>query len=197
MKTGTAVADFLLAFIPLFVAVDVVGILPMYLGLTEGFDTKSTRRVIIQSVVTAFGVGTIFLFIGRTLLRTLGISIADFMIAGGVVLFLLSASDLLLAEKPRRHVAAEDIGAVPVGVPLIVGPAVLTTALLLVEEYGAILTCTALAANIALAGAVLWISPAISRALGKSGAKIISKLAALQLAAYAVMMVRRGIFALL
>jgi multiple antibiotic resistance protein len=138
-------------------------------------------------------VALIFLAVGELLLRLLGISIADFMIAGGVLLFAISLSDLLTLEKPHRQIDPEALGAVPIGVPLVVGPAVLTTTLLLLREYGYKPTIIGLVLNIGIAGVILWFSHGINQVLGKTGAKTVSKLASLLLAAIGVMMVRKGI----
>ena len=115
------------------------------------------------------------------------------MIAGGVLLFAISLSDLLTLEKPHRQIDPEALGAVPIGVPLVVGPAVLTTTLLLLREYGYKPTIIGLVLNIGIAGIVLWFSHEINQVLGKTGAKTVSKLASLLLAAIGVMMVRKGI----
>jgi multiple antibiotic resistance protein len=184
---------FLLCFIPLFVAVDAVGVLPMFLSLTEDFTRKQVHHVALQSIITAMAVAIAFVAIGELLLRLLGITVADFMIAGGALLFGISFSNLLSFEKQYRGIDAESLGAVPVGVPLIVGPAVLTTTLLIVHQQGVWLTTLALVINILIAGVVLWFSAAFLKVLGKNGAKTISKLAHLLLAAIGVMMVRKGI----
>jgi multiple antibiotic resistance protein len=184
---------FLLCFVPLFVAVDAIGLLPMFIGLTEDVDKKQVRRIVLQSVATAMVVSLAFVAIGELLLRLLGITVADFMIAGGSLLFGISFSDLLTFEKQHRRVDAESLGAVPVGVPLIVGPAVLTTTILLIHQQGAVITSSALIVNILLAGVVLWFSDGFLKVLGKVGAKTISKLANILLAAIGVMMVRKGI----
>lgn len=181
------------AFIPLFVAVDAIGILPMFLNLTEGLDKKRLRAVTIQSVLTALGAGVVFLLGGKAVLALLGITIADFMVAGGVLLFTLALRDLLTFEKHRAAIDPESIGPVPVGVPLIVGPAVLTTGIILMDQQGHIVTLAALCANVLIAGVVLWFSTLLLRVLGTTGAKVISKLASLLLAAFAVMMVRKGV----
>ena len=184
---------FWLCFVPLFVAVDAIGALPVFMSLTEDLDRSQIRRIILQSVVTAMVVVLIFLAIGKFILRLLGITVADFMIAGGVLLFVISLSDLLAVEKKQYRVDPESLGAVPLGVPLIVGPAVLTTIILLVSEYGIVATVSATIMNIFIAGLVFWLSEPINRVLGKVGAKTVSKLASLLLAAIAVMMVRKGI----
>jgi multiple antibiotic resistance protein len=184
---------FLLCFVPLFVAVDAIGVLPMFMGLTEDVDKKQVRRIVLQSVATAMAVSLAFVAIGELLLRLLGITVADFMIAGGSLLFGLSLTDLLTFEKQHRRIDAESLGAVPVGVPLIVGPAVLTTTILLMHQQGVRNTSIALVINILFAGVVLWFSDAVLKVLGKVGAKTVSKLANILLAAIGVMMVRKGI----
>jgi multiple antibiotic resistance protein len=183
----------LLCFVPLFVAVDAIGVLPMFMGLTEDIDKKKVRKVVLQSVVTAMVVSIAFVAIGEVLLRLLGITVADFMIAGGSLLFGISLTDLLTREKQHGPVDAESLGAVPVGVPLIVGPAVLTTTILLIHQHGVFITSSALIINILLAGVVLWFSDSFMKVLGKTGAKTVSKLANILLAAIGVMMVRKGI----
>jgi len=189
--------NFLLAFIPLFVAVDAIGVLPMFMGLTEEVEHKRRRKVITQSVMTAASVVIVFILIGTPLLRLLGISVSDFMIAGGGLLFVISLSDLLSVEKAQRKIDPETVGAVPIGVPLITGPAVLTTCILLVDQYGILVTLLAASANVLIAGFVFWFATPISRLLGSAGTKIASKIASLLLASIAVMMVRKGLVELI
>lgn len=184
---------FWLCFVPLFVAVDAIGVLPLFMNLIQGVEKGRVRKIVMQSVATALAVALVFLAIGELILRLLGITVADFMIAGGALLFLLSLYDLVTIEKHQRRVDSDSLGAVPVGVPLIVGPAVLTTTILLLRQYGFAPTIAAVVVNVAIAGVVLWFSQEIMRVLGKTGAKAVSKLASLLLAAIGVMMVRKGI----
>jgi len=81
--------SFWLCFVPLFVAVNAIGVLPMFISLTEGLDIRRVRRVLYQSVVTATVVGLSFLAVGQAVLRLLGITVADFVVAGGTLLFTL------------------------------------------------------------------------------------------------------------
>jgi len=184
---------FWLCFVPLFVAVDAIGVLPLFLGFTEGIKAVKVRKIVLQSILTALVVGLAFLFLGEAILRLLGISVADFMIAGGIVLLVISINDIIAFEKKHKAVDEDSMGAVPIGVPLIVGPAVLTTSILLVREYGPWVTVLALVINILIAGVVFWFSGAINKILGKTGAKTFSKLAHLLLAAISVMIMRKGI----
>ncbi len=188
---------FILSFIPLLVAVDAIGVLPMFISLTEGIsDPRRRRRIVIQSVLTAAIVAVLFLMLGAALLRVLGISVEDFMIAGGLLLFLISLRDLTTAEKTGPHIDPETVGYVPIGVPLITGPAVLTTLLLLQDQYGMAAVFPAVILNILFAGMIFWFADPITRFLGSAGTKAISKIASLLLASIGVMMVRKGVAAI-
>ena len=185
--------NFWLCFVPLFVAVDAIGLLPLFISLTEGIDKKKVFKIIIQSVVTALIVALVFLAVGNTILQWLGITVNDFMIAGGILLFIISLRDMLSGDKKRDVIDLDSLGAVPLGVPLIVGPAVLTTTILLTNQYGPLPTIIATFINIILAGAVFFLSSPIYTFLGKAGTKTVSKLANLLLASIAVMLVRKGV----
>jgi multiple antibiotic resistance protein len=189
-------ADFWLCFFPMFVAVDAVGVLPLFMHLTEGVERLAVRKVIVQSMITALVVALAFLALGRWIFEYLGITVADFLIAGGVLLFTISVIDVITVEKRITQVDADSLGAVPIGVPLIVGPAVLTTIFVLVGEYGIMPTVAATVVNIVIAGGVFWLALPINRILGRSGSRALSKLAGILLAAIAVMMVRKGIMML-
>jgi len=190
-------ATFWLCFVPLFVAVDPVGLLPVYLSLTGGLSDSDQRRILRQSVLTAMAVAVGFLFLGQWVFRLLEITVADFMIAGGALLFAFAMSDLLSVGKQQSGMDLRTLGAVPIGVPLTVGPAVLTAIILLANEYGRLPTVLALVANLLIAGGVFWFSRVILRVLGETGVRTISKVVCVILAAFGVMMVRRGLLAVL
>lgn len=184
---------FLLCFVPLFVAVDIPGVLPIYINLTEGLSPGQKRRVLIQSLLTASAVALVFLAVGPTVLAYLNITVSDFMVAGGLLLLVISLSDLLTGEKRQRLVDPETLGAVPLGVPIITGPAVLTTSVLLASVHGMTVTSLALLFNIGIAGVIFWFAQPITRFLGNAGTMILSKIASLLLATIAVMLIRKGI----
>ena len=184
---------FWLCFVPLFVAVDAIGVLPMFISLTEEVDRTKARAVVYQSVITASAVAVAFLVFGPALLNFLGVTVPDFMIAGGILLIFISLSDLLTGEKKLRQTDPDSLGAVPIGVPLITGPGVLTTCILLAGIYGRMMTAAAVVVNIAIAGLMFLMAKPITRVLGQTGTRIISKIASLLLTAIAVMLIRRGI----
>lgn len=169
----------------------------MFLSLTDGLDSKRLRTVLIQSVLTAAIVAVVFVLAGPMLLRFMGITVPDFMIAGGLLLLAISLSDLLTGEKRQREVDVSSLGAVPIGIPLITGPAVLTTCILLATTHGKAVTSAAVVINIVLAGLIFGFAGPITARLGRTGSKAISKVASMLLAAIAVMLMRRGIFAMI
>ncbi|UCD15484.1 MAG: MarC family protein [Candidatus Omnitrophota bacterium] len=181
-----------LAFIPVFVAVDAVGVLPIFVSLTEGVKKDKRSKVILQSVITAICLALVFIFLGRGVFRLLNITMYDFMVAGGIILFCIGIMDIINPGK-RRRIPSREVGAVPIGTPLIVGPAVLTTSLVILQEYGMVATIIAVLSNIILAGIIFSSSRILIRILGESGSKALSKVMSLLLAAIAVMMVRKGI----
>ena len=183
--------NFFLAFIPLFIAIDVVGILPVFMSLVEGIEKPQKTKIIHQSVITALSVSIGFLAIGKFVFSVLGIEIYDFKMAGGLLLLVFPINDLLFAEKGKRTFTAA-MGVVPLGIPLIVGPAVLTSIIVTVDTYGYVPTITSLLINLVIVWIVFLKSDFIYRLMGDGGSKAFAKVAALLLAAIAVMMIRRG-----
>lgn len=185
--------EFWLCFVPIFFTVDALGILPVFMGMTEGMDNKTKRSVVIQSAITAIIVSLIFITIGKVILGFLKITVADFMIAGGALLFVFALRDILAYEKAAKMIDKESVGAVPLGVPMIAGPALFTMTMLLIGEYGPVITISATLANIVLAALIFLFSNAIGKILGRAGSKILSKLASIVLASIAIMVIRRGL----
>ena len=110
------------------IAMDVVGVLPIYLGLVAGLGKTERQRIVIEATLTAACVGVGFLLlVGDLLLGLLGVTVADFQIAGEILLLVLSTIyDLLHPATPLRELGTK-MSVVPLGIPMIVGPAVLTT----------------------------------------------------------------------
>ena len=182
----------LLPFIPLFVAFDVLGILPIFVSLTSEMEPGDRKKVVQQSLVTAFLVSLGFVAAGKFVFNLLGISVADFQIAGGALLFIIAIVDLLFPEKTRSF-PKETMGVVPIGIPLIVGPAVLTLLLIIVQSYGYFPTLLCLILNLFIVWFVFSQAHWVLRGIKEGGAKGIAKVSSLLLAAFAMMMIRLGI----
>jgi multiple antibiotic resistance protein len=188
---------FLEVFVPLFVAIDVFGLLPIFLTFTEGQSRPVTRSIALEAVMTAAVVGVVFLLGGPWILQMVGVTVEDFEIAGGVLLVVLSIQDILSSEKRQRRVKAEALGIVPLGIPFIVGPAVLTTLLALTSTHPLSIIFVAYGFNLLIVLAVLWTAPWLDRMLGRATSRALSKVLMILLAAIGVAMIRRGIFNIL
>ena len=180
------------AFIPLFVALDAVGLLPLFWALAHRLSPKQRQQAVAEAVVTALLVTVGFLFVSRFVFTLMGLELADVMIAGGAILVVLCLRDLLLPEELPQPRATSP-GVVPLGVPLLAGPAVLATVLLVRDRYGWPVTLGALVVNMVIVWGVLRSSERLMRWLGHEGAQVISKIASLVLAAFGVMLIRHGV----
>jgi multiple antibiotic resistance protein len=185
-----------LAFVPLFVAMDVVGLLPVMVGLTGDLTRGEIRRMSTMAMITAVVIGGIFVALGKAIFNLMGISVNDFLLGGGAILFLLSAKDLLTGKMVDVDSPSSDpglMGVVPIGIPLIVGPGILTTLLLLVDQYSIWAVVISFLLNLVVAWLGVSNMDRIMKLLGASGTKGLSKVASLLLAAIAVKMIRQGI----
>jgi len=185
--------EFLQAFVPLFVAVNIIGILPIFLSLTQGLTPGDKSKLIREATAAAFVLSVVFLFAGKQVFGFLGITTYDFRIGGGVVLMILGISDLVFSHMERRRGTQGEIGVVPIGIPLMIGPAALTTIMIVVDQVGALISLVALVANLLIAAVAFTYSHWILKITGPSGARAFAKVMQLFLIAIAVMMIRSGI----
>lgn len=181
-----------MTFIPLFVAMDVFAVLPIFISITSELDQDSRKIVVRQSIFTALAVSLAFVAVGEAVFRILGISVDDFKIAGGLLLLVIAVLDLVRFSGERRKVEGT-MGVVPIGVPLIVGPAVLTTLIVLIDHHGIIPTIISLILNLLIVWGSFMKAEDITRLIGKNGIVALSKVMAILLASIAVMMIRLGI----
>lgn len=187
-----ALEHFLVAFIPLFVALDPIGLVPIYLGMAQGTPRERRNLVANEAVGTALLIAVGFLFLGRFIFNALGITNSDFRVAGGLILFGLAAQDILHSDR-RNADANTDFGVVPLGMPLIAGPAMLTALLTLTNSAGLAMTLAALLTNLLLVLLALRAATVFEKLLGLRAMRAFSKIVALLLAAIAVNLVRLGL----
>ena len=195
----SAIGDFFndlgLSLIPLFVAMDAIGTLPFILSLTQDMSSSERPRVIRYAMLTAFVLGLGFIGIGKGVFSALGIEIEDFLVAGGVLLLVLAIRHLMTGKlvELQPSVSKEIVGVVPIGTPLVVGPAVLTTLLLLIQQYSVLAVLFAFLLNLAFAWLVFAQANRVATILHEQGLRAASQIASLLLAAIAVMMIRKGV----
>jgi len=185
------VHKFFVAFIPIFVAIDAVGLVAMFMGLAGDAPREQRHKQGFIAILTALCISVGFIFLGKIIFTALGITVADFQVAGGLILLGLAGRELLNVAPATRE-ATDDFRVVPLGMPLIAGPALLTALLVLVDTVGLVFTIAALLVNLALVVVAFWNADFVARWMGRQGLRGVSKIVALLLAAIAVSLIRRG-----
>ncbi len=190
---------FILSFIPLFVAFDAIGNVPIFVSLVENIKGERRHKIIKDAVTTAVSMAVIFMIAGKYILRVLGITISDFQIAGGAFLFIIAVRLLFPGAEKKISAAGgdRDIGVFPLGTPLITGPAVLTTTLMMVDRYSIGPTLISIGVNMLIVWFSLVKADTIMKVVGPSGTRAFSKVMYILLGAIGVMMMRHGIEAML
>ena len=145
--------EFGLTFVPLFVAMDAIGVLPILISVTQDMKVAERKKTILYAVLTALILGLAFVAVGKGIFVFLGIDVADFLVGGGLILFLLAAKDLITGKMidAQASVGTDMLGVVPLGTPLVVGPAVLTTLLILIDLYSVVIVVVSFIINLAIA----------------------------------------------
>jgi multiple antibiotic resistance protein len=193
------IRELALTFVPLFFAMDAVGNLPIFLALTQEVEPKHRRRAVHVATLTALGVGLGFVAIGKAIFSLLGIEVADFLIAGGIILLILAVRYLITGKivETQDLSASDMVGVVPLGTPLVVGPAVLTSLLSLTGQYRIAIVLSSFILNLAIQWVLFRQATRIVDFLGRTGVNAVSKIVMLLLAAIAVKMIRQGILTIL
>ena len=178
---------------------DPVGALPLIFAWTGKLEPSERDRQLRDALVTALALGLIFVLGGRWLLGILGVDIPDFLVAGGLVLLILAISDLVLggSHEGRGSSGNPDFGAVPIGTPILAGPATLATLLVLVDDFGWLATCIAFLLNLLLAWRLFRRAGQLTRLFGRNGLRAASKVTSLILAAIAIRLIRDGVLAII
>jgi multiple antibiotic resistance protein len=183
----------LLSFVPLFIAMGALDFIPLVLSLTEGMDESNRRKTVLEGSVAAGLILVGFLFVGKGVLLLLGVTVPDFMVAGGLLLLVISIKALIAENTDKPVLRLKEVSIVPLATPLIAGPAALTTTLILLDAYGWEVTLVSILLNCACCWAILNQAPRLRRVLGERGTQGFSKVSYILLASIAVMMIRRGV----
>ncbi|MFA5034436.1 MAG: MarC family protein [Candidatus Margulisiibacteriota bacterium] len=183
---------FLKSLIALFIITDSPGNLPFFMGLTEGLSLKEKRSIFATSIMTGFITLIAFMLAGKAVFDLFGITLDDFRIAGGILLFWIAIEIMLRGRVNFEH--KEDVGVVPLGCPLLVGPGAITASLVMLQTYGYAITLSAIGSCFFLIWLVLHFADDIYRFLGKNGSLILAKISAILIAAIAIQFIREGLF---
>jgi len=192
-------------FVTLWVVIDPIGTLPVFLAVTTGLSAAQRRTVALRAVAISFGVLTLFIGLGQVVLDALGLALPSFQIAGGIVLFLFALTMIFGHSKAETEIAeAERVrqtAVFPVAIPSIASPGAMLTVVILTDNdrfsishqvvtaslMGLVLICTLL---------ILLAAAPLHRVLGTTGEAVISRVMGMVLAAVAVDAVLRGFTAI-
>jgi multiple antibiotic resistance protein len=201
-----SISEIITIFIAVFIVVDPLGIVPVYISLTSGFVPARKKSAIVTSTIVAFIVLAIFVFTGNLILGVLGIQPGSFFIAGGVLLFIVSID--LLFGKPGRtktsegtELEREDVSIFPLAIPMLAGPGTITTILLFVSQDGVGMAIypillASVAAALACAGVAMHLSSYFLKVLGKTGVSVIERIMGILLSGLSVQFVYDGLLKL-
>jgi len=185
--------QFFKAFIALFVAIDALGALPFLVGLTKNLTEADRKNLIYRATGSALMIGLVFIFGGRAIFSFLGITESDFRVAGGLLLLIFAIRDLLDSSSHQGTPAPTRVGIVPIAVPLMMGPAALTTLMVGTEQYGFTITVLSLVINLAIVWAMFARAGWIVNKLGQDVSDAVAKIFSLLIAAIGVMLIRSGL----
>jgi multiple antibiotic resistance protein len=184
--------NFVMTFIPLFIVIDAFGNLPFLISAGQDMDRRQQRKMVHYAVLTATVVGLIFLFFGQFILNVMNIRVPEFAIAGGIILLVLSIMYMITGHMVTV-VKEEMVAIVPIGTPLTVGPATITTLLLLAGRFPIYTVLISFALNMLVTWVIFLLSQKIAGFMGRGGLTAISRVFSLLLAAIAVSMVIGGL----
>ncbi|HKM59316.1 MAG TPA: MarC family protein [Candidatus Bathyarchaeia archaeon] len=180
------------AFVALFIIVDPFGNIPIFVGLTENITDAQRKKTYNTAILVGFALLLVFSFTGQEILSLFGLSIYSFEVAGGILLLII-AIRILISGFHESTESPESLGAVPIAIPLLVGPGAITTTIFNLQSYGTIITILAVVVVLALTWVILRFINGFYKVLGKTGAIVIARVMALLIAAIAVQYILTGV----
>jgi len=184
---------FVEAFVLLFAVIDAIGTVPIFIALTGGYPSDR-KRIIRQAIAISTAILVVFSLFGWLIFDIFGITINDFRIAGGIILFVVAVDHLRGGDIRSRGLEPSDVAAFPLATPLIAGPGAISTVIIIsVPPYSPLFALVAVACNSVLAFLILSSSDSLGKVLGKNGTNALSRITALLIAALAVSFVVSGV----
>ncbi|VVB66249.1 MarC family integral membrane protein [Candidatus Gugararchaeum adminiculabundum] len=185
---------FITIFISFLVIMDPFASAAYYLAISRKFSDKEKKDAVKTATLMAGITLLVFFAIGPFLLQVLGITMSSFQIAGGIVLMLISIKFIMGGNEKDGKGTSKDAAIMIIGVPMITGPGVLTTAILMVGAYGYPIPVAAATCALIVTWIILKLSDRMHSIIGDKGMEILSRMMGLLLAAIAVEMVKKGVF---
>lgn len=179
--------------IALFIVVDPLGNVPIFMSLTDNMDKSQRRKTFRLAIITGLILLTFFSLVGQNILTLFGITLDSFMIAGGILLLIVAIRLLVVGGWGEKIEIVESVGAVPIGCPLLVGPGAITTSILNLQTSDIIITLTSVLLTFTIVWFILRYIDPIYRILGRNGSLVITRVMALLIASIAVQYIIEGV----
>ena len=179
--------------IALFIVVNPLGNVPIFVGLTKNMDPTQRRKTYQLATITGLILLTLFSLVGQNILVLFGIEWDSFLIAGGILLLIVAIRLLVTGGWSEHENSSESVGAVPIGCPLLVGPGAITTSILNIQSFGILATLISVLLTFVIVWLILRFIDPIYRVLGKNGSLVITRVMALLIAAISVQYILDGI----
>ena len=183
------------SFITLFVVMDPIGNLSLFTSLTRGMPLSEIKKNVNRSMIVAGILLFVFLFLGLRIFSFFSINLNSFQIAGGIILLIIAVMYVLGTYQKLIKSHGNDLS-VPIGTPLITGPGVITTTIILVNENGPYVTAIAAALTLLATWIILMFSSRLFKLLGGHWIDVISRVMGIILAAIAVEFITKGILSI-
>lgn len=187
------ISEFGKAALALFIIVDPFGNIPIFVGLTENVQDAQKKKVYNTATIVGVILLLIFAFAGTGILSLFGLSIYSFEVAGGILLLIIAIRILISGSMHENVESPESIGAVPIAIPLLVGPGAITTTIFNIQQYDTIIAILAVLVVMATTWIILRYISRVYKFLGKTGSLIIARVMALLIAAIAVQYILIGV----
>jgi len=189
--------SFVSSFVLLFSVFDVIGTVPVFLALTQ--DLSEHRAVIVRdSVVIATIILLVFALAGQLIFKALGITLDDFRIAGGIILFIIALDNLRGKISQTRTIAAGEIAAFPLATPLMAGPGAISTVMIYANPpYGLLEIFLVILLNSVVTYLILERASWVQKALGNNGTQVFTRIVGLLIAAIGIAFIREGILGII
>ena len=187
------ITDLSRAAIALFIIVDPFGNIPIFEGLTENIPDAQKKKVYNTATLVGFALLLVFAFTGQEIFSLFGLSIYSFEVAGGILLLIVAIRILITGSMHENAESPESLGAVPIAIPLLVGPGAITTTILDLQAYGIVIAILSVLIVLSLTWVILRYINGIYKFLGKTGSLVIARVMALLIAAIAVQYILTGV----
>ena len=174
------------ALVTFFIVFDPIGTLPVFINLTKKFNEKEKIKAVNKAVAVAGILVFIFIFLGVNVLNFMGITLNSFKIAGGLVLLLLGLEMILNLQISKNKASDYSVAVSIIAVPIITGPGVITTAILMVSQIGILMTSVSALFSLVIIWIVLKEADKIQKKLGEANLSIISKIMGLIIASVGI-----------